>query len=148
MTDHPDGLPGARAGNDPATRRKIRRAVAARNLARAANDTKWNELIDHFRRQPGWRPSYRTRWVNGRVSVWDVEWCYHLPFPFVGVEWFDIGLWEEIAPKNGLEVRTTVDHTAAIADVVRRIGFEFEVRADVLRIWGYLPKSYDDFPPA
>jgi hypothetical protein len=82
------------------------------------------------------------------VSAWDVEWCYHLPFPFVGVEWFDIGLWEEIAPKNGLEVRTTVDHTAAIADVVRRIGFEFEVRADALRIWGYLPKSYDDFPPA
>ncbi len=22
-----------------------------------------------------------------------------------------------------------------------------EVRADVVRIWGYLPRSYDDFPP-
>ena len=148
MTDHPNGLPGAGARNDPATRRKIRLLIAARNLAGAANDTKWNELIDHFRRQQGWRPSYRTRWVNGHVSEWDTEWFYHLPFPFAGVEWFDIGLWQTIWPKNGLEVRTTVDHTKAVVDVVRRIGFAFEVRADVLRIWGYLPKSYDDFPPA
>lgn len=32
--------------------------------------------------------------------------------------------------------------------IVEQIGLEFEVRADVLRIWGYLPKSYEDFPPA
>ncbi|MFJ4246586.1 hypothetical protein [Pseudomonas sp. NPDC089741] len=32
-----------------------------------------------------------------------------------------------------------------MSKVVTHIGFEFEVRADILRIWGYLPKSYDEF---
>lgn len=65
-----------------------------------------------------------------------------------GVEWFDIGLWQ-MAPSLGrLLPRTTIDHTEEISAVVARIGFEFEVRGDVLRIWGYLPKSYEDFPPA
>lgn len=41
-----------------------------------------------------------------------------------------------------------IDHTDEISQAIAQIGFEFEVRSDVLRIWGYLPKSYEDFPPA
>ncbi|MFV3330934.1 DUF6678 family protein [Pseudomonas sp. NY15437] len=138
-------LPGAGAGHDDATRKKIHAAVIARNLASASNNTKWNELIDHFRERQGWRPSYRFKSVTGYVSGWDVEWIYHLPFPFASVEWFDIGL-SEVAPSGGrLLPPTTVDHTDEISEVIARIGFEFEVRADVLRVWGYLPKSYEDF---
>jgi hypothetical protein len=80
-------------------------------------------------------------------SEWDVEWFYHLPFPFASVEWFDIGLWETAPPKGRLLASTTIDHTEEISKVVAQVGFEFDVRADVLRIWGYLPKSYEDFPP-
>ncbi|WP_282396835.1 DUF6678 family protein [Pseudomonas sp. PS01298] len=141
-------LPMADARQDDKNRKIIHATVAARNLAGAANNTKWNELISHFRQRPGWRPSYRSKSIKGPLSDWDVEWFYHLPFPFAYVEWFDIGLWE-LAPSLGVLLpQTYIDHTEEISTVVARIGFEFEVQADVLRIWGYLPKSYEDFPPA
>ncbi|MDF3934344.1 DUF6678 family protein [Pseudomonas citronellolis] len=140
-------LPDASAGNDDATRKKIHTAVVARNLASASNNTKWNELINHFRQRQGWRPSYRSKSVAGNISGWDVEWFYHLPFPFESVEWFDIGL-SELSPSDGrLLAQATIDHASEISEVVAQIGFEFEVLGDVLRIWGYLPKSYEDFPP-
>lgn len=107
-----------------------------------ANDTKWNELISFMRGLDGWRPSYRSKWVNGFVSEWDVEWLYHLPFPFVGVEWIDIGLHERASVS--LE---TIDHSGLILGKLAEIGFEFEARGDVARVWGYAPKSYEDFPP-
>lgn len=141
-------LPRSGAGHNDAIRKKILAAVTARNLASASNNTKWNELIDHFRQLQGWRPSYRSKDVTGHISEWDVEWFYHLPFPFASVEWFDIGLSEAAPSKGRLLAPTTIDHTDEISKVVAQIGFEFEVRADVLRIWGYLPKSYEDFPPA
>lgn len=108
-----------------------------------ANNTKWNELLTFIREQDSWRPSYRSKWVNGHVSAWDREWFYHLPFPFVGVEWFDIGLHERASAKEG-----TIDHAALIVSKLAEIGFEFEVKDDVVRIWGYAPKPYEDFPPA
>jgi hypothetical protein len=143
-----NALPGAGTGNDPATRKKIAAAVGARNLVRASNNTRWNELITHFRQRTGWCPSYRSKAVTGHISGWDVEWFSHLPFPFAIVEWFDIGLYEEVPAKGQLFAPTFIDHTEEISNLVRTIGFEFEVRADMLRIWGYLPKSFEDFPPA
>lgn len=143
-----DELPNAGTGHNDATRKKIDAVVTARNLARASNNTRWDELINHFRHLKGWRPSYRFKSVTGRISGWDVEWFYHLPFPFASVEWFDIGLGEEVSAKERLLAPTTIDHTAEISKVVEEIGFEFEVQGDVLRIWGYVPKSYEDFPPA
>ena len=141
-------LPGPGARQNDKNRKIIQATVAARNLASAANNTKWNELITHFRQRSGWQPSYRSKSITGYISEWDVEWFYHLPFPFAYVEWFDIGLWE-VAPSLGVLLPTTyIDHTEEISKAVARIGFEFEVQADVLRIWGYLPKSYEDFPPA
>lgn len=137
----------ADARNDEKTRQQIRAAIAARNLASASNTTRWNELISHFRSLAGWRPSYRSKSVRGDVSAWDVEWFYHLPFPFEGVEWFDIGLFEEVPSVGMLVPRTTIDHGEDILPVLKRIGFDFERRVDVIRIWGYLPRSYDDFPP-
>ncbi|MBN3724929.1 hypothetical protein G3N92_12115 [Burkholderia sp. Ac-20379] len=109
-----------------------------------ANNTKWNELIAYMRGKDGWRPSYRSKWVTGHISDWDAEWLYHLPLPFVGVAWLDIGLHEpgetRYAPR--------LDHTESISRKLAEIGFEFEVRGDVARIWGYAPKCYEDFPPA
>ncbi|WP_277962560.1 DUF6678 family protein [Pseudomonas sp. RIT-To-2] len=139
-------LPHAGAGHNETMRRKIRAAVVARNLTSAANNTKWNELIDHFRARDRWTPSYRYRSVSGYVSHWDVEWFGHLPYPFACVEWFDIGLYEAAPLKGILLPREFIDHTDEIVSAVASIGLEFEVRGDVLRIWGYLPKSHDHFP--
>ncbi len=117
---------------------KARSLVLRRGLVSAANDTKWNELITFMRRRPDWRPGWRYKWVNGHVSDWDVEWWWHLPFPFVGVEWFDMGLHD----------RTGNDQSSWLLDKLKEIGFEFEVAGDVVRVFGYLPKSLEDFPPS
>jgi hypothetical protein len=143
-----DELPHAGIAQDNATRKKIDAAVSSRNLARASNNTRWDELISYFRNQTGWRPSYRSKSVTGYLSGWDVEWFYHLPFPFASVEWFDIGLYEGLPAEERLLKPRVIDHTEEISNVVQTIGFEFDVRDDVLRIWGYLPRSYEDFPPA
>ena len=143
-----DELPHAGIAHDDATRKKFDAAVSTTNLARASNNTRWDELISHFRHQTGWRPSYRSKLVTGYISEWDVEWFYHQPFPFSSVEWFDIGLYEGVPAEGRLLKPRVIDHTEEISNVVQSIGFEFEVRNDVLRIWGYLPRSYEDFPPA
>ncbi|VXC51555.1 hypothetical protein MASSI9I_70367 [Massilia sp. 9I] len=148
VEDEMDELPHAGIAHDDATRKRIDNAVSAGNLARASNNTRWDELISYFRNQTGWRPSYRSKSVTGNISGWDVEWFYHLPFPFASVEWFDIGLYEGVSAEGRLLKPRVIDHTEEISNVVQAIGFEFEVRGDVLRIWGYLPKSYEDFPPA
>jgi hypothetical protein len=113
---------------------KLRKSVKQRNLAGLANTTKWNELITTVRKE-SWRPSYRSKSISGYISEWDVEWFYHLPFPFLMVEWFDISL-DSIDPDIS---------TSWLLELVLNIGFEFEVKNDILRIWGYGPKSYDNF---
>ncbi|MCC2959723.1 hypothetical protein LK540_04670 [Massilia sp. IC2-278] len=143
-----DELPHAGLVHDGATRKSIDAAVSARNLACASNNTRWDELINYFRKQTGWRPSYRSKSVTGYISGWDVEWFYHLPFPFASVEWFDIALYESIPAEGRLLKPRVIDHTKDISNAVQAIGFEFEVRGGVLRIWGYLPKPYEDFLPA
>ena len=112
-----------------------------------ANDTKWNELLQYVRGMEGWRPLYRSKWVNGHVSGWDADWYYHLPLPFVGVEWFDLRLHEHDQSGKRTQSRIT-DHSKEFASVLENIGFDFEIKGDVARIWGYFPKSYDDFPPS
>ncbi len=121
---------------------KILSQVQKKFVGALANDTKWNELISFMRGLDGWRPSYRSKWVNGHVSGWDVEWFYHLPFPFVGVEWIDLGLREQASVRH-----EAIDHSTLVLSKLAEIGFEFEVRGDVARVWGYAPKSYEDFPP-
>ncbi len=112
-----------------------------------ANDTKWNALIAHVRALEDGRPSFRSKWVSGHISEWDVEWFHHLPFPFVGVAWLDLGLRvnRRQPVRRGAEI---VDCSESITRLLAGIGFEFEVRGDVARIWGYAPKCYADFPPA
>jgi hypothetical protein len=126
---------------------KLRRVVQTRGLVGAANDTKWNELIAFARALEGWRPSYRTKWIEGHISGWDVEWFYHLPIPFIGVEWLDISLIEQVH-RGRLVAPEAIDHSAEILAVIKKIGFESEVRGDIVRIWGYLPKAFEDFPPS
>lgn len=126
---------------------EVAEVVAARKLVSAADDVKWNELISFMRALEGWQPSYRSKSITGFICEWDVEWYYHLPFPFNDVEWFDMGL-HQIVTVGRLLPKKVIDHSPLILPELTRIGFEHEVRGDVVRIWGYLPRSYEDFPPA
>lgn len=130
---------------------KSLKAIEERRLVGAANNAKWNKLITHMRERgqskENWLPSYRWKTVEEYISGWDVEWWYHLPFPFVGVEWFDIGL-HELVPVGRLAPDKTIDHSDWIIPLLEDIRFEHEKAGDTVRIWGYLPKSYEDFPPS
>lgn len=125
----------------------LRGATWREPQAGAANDCKWNELLACMRGRTEWVPSYRYGSVSGYVSGWDTEWDYHPPFPFLGVEWFDIGLYAE-EHVGMLLPKIIIDHGVWIVPELQRIGFDFEVRDRVARIWGYLPRNYRDFPPA
>lgn len=137
--------PLAGAGSD-VEKQKLRTIIERRGLAGAANDTKWNELITYMRKRDGWRPSYRYKWIEGHISSWDVDWWYHLPFPFLGVEWLDIGLHQEVRVGR-LVKNKIIDHSGWILSKLQEIGFEYAIADDTVRIFGYLPKSYECFPP-
>ena len=121
---------------------KILKIIEKKQLCSIANNTKWNKLINTIREWKDWQPSYRYKTVNNYISDWDVEWYYHLPFPFVCVEWFDIGLYEEIYIGQ-LVKNKIVDHTKKITDLLSLCKFDYEVHSDIVRVWGYLPKTYE-----
>jgi hypothetical protein len=132
-------IPGPGAGS-AAEKAKIRRVVEERGLVGAANDTQWSILINHMRTREDWRPSYRYKCVDGPPSSWDVEWFYHLPFPMMSVEWFDVGLTQE-NPRGRLFKPSITDHRAWILNVLNEARLSYEVHGDIARIFGYLPRD-------
>ncbi|MGL6213593.1 DUF6678 family protein [Billgrantia desiderata] len=125
MTD----LPGAASVPRGLNEERLDKEIARAGLVGAANNTKWNELIAIIRNE-GLRPSYRSKWINGYVSEWDVEWCYHLPFPFKGVMWLDIS-----TNVNGEDLTS---HYVAVVD---SIGLDYQEGASIVRVFGYLPRD-------
>ena len=121
---------------------KILNIIEFKQLCGMANNTKWNELINTIRQWQEWQPSYRYKTVANYISDWDVEWYYHLPFPFIGVEWFDIGLYEKVHVGRLVKDKI-IDHTKEIIDLLILYKFEYEVHVDIVRIWGYSPKTYE-----
>jgi hypothetical protein len=134
-------VPRSGAGSALA-KEKIRRLIEERQLVGAANDSKWGELLDAMRSREGWRPSYRFKCVDGPASEWDVEWWYHVPLPMLSVEWLDVGLVQETR-RGALIAPALTDHRDWILALLARIGFCYEVAGDIVRIFGYLPKSYE-----
>jgi len=83
--------------------------------------------------------------IDGPPSEWDVEWFYHLPFPMLSVEWFDVCHFQEI-PVHRLPVRTeTIDHSDWIEELLLGIGLDFRKGTNIIRIFGYSPRSTDLF---
>jgi len=140
-----DSLPTAKSVQSPGERQKVQRVVAKRGLCGLANDTKWDEFISCMRSHEEWRPRYRFKCVDGRPSSWDAEWFYHLPFPFISVEWFDVGFLQETRERR-LPPRTHVtNHSSWIEELLRRVGLEFQKGSMMIRIFGYSPKSLELF---
>jgi hypothetical protein len=124
---------------------KVQRVIAERGLGSLANDTKWDEFLSAMRAHGPWRPSYRWKSLLGPPSRWDVEWFYHLPFPFVVVEWFDIVYLQETRePRLPPRIHVT-DHSPRIEDLLKSIGLDYEKGRATIRIFGYSPKSLDLF---
>jgi hypothetical protein len=136
--------PLAEASPSPEEVVKIRQIIQERQLCGLANDTKWNHLITAMRQREGWRPSYRCKCVDGIPSYWDTEWWYHLPFPFMSVEWFDIGFLEETRRGRLIKPEIT-DHSGWIEALLNENRFDFSKGKDFFRIFGYSPKNFDLF---
>ena len=137
-----DTSPQSNVGTDD-EKERIRSVISERGLVGAANDMKWGRLLDAMRQRAGWRPSYRYKCVDGPPSGWDVEWWYHLPFPMMSVEWFDIGC-HQIVHRGMLIDPQVVDHTDWILKILQDAKFCYDVYGDIVRIFGYLPKSLDE----
>lgn len=140
-----DSLPNAKSACSSDERRKVQRVVAERGLCGLANDTKWVEFISGMRSHEDWRPSYRFKCVDGRPSSWDVEWFYHLPFPFISIEWFDVGFLQETREHRLPQRTQIIDHSPWIDELLRGVGLEHQKGSTMIRIFGYSPKSLELF---
>lgn len=138
-------LPSAKSARDPNEREKLHRLIANHGLCGLANDTKWDELIEAMRKREIWRPSYRYKCIDGVPTGWDVEWFYHLPFPMISVEWFDIGHRQEVLEHRLPSKISTVDHSEWVVPLLKQIGLDFRVGINMIRIFGYCPRSEELF---
>ena len=138
-------LPGAKSARSPDEREKLLRAVVARGLCGLANDTKWDEFIGAMRLHGEWWPSYRYKRIDGPPSDWDVEWFYHLPFPFVSVEWLDIVYLQEVRePRLPPRVRV-FDHSVWLIPLLQGVGLDYRVGFSMIRVFGYSPRNLELF---
>jgi hypothetical protein len=142
--DHSGCLPGAKSSRLPEEREKLKRKIAQRGLGGLANDAKWDEFITAMRSRRGWRPSFRWKCIDGAPSRWDAEWCYHLPFPMLSVEWLDIACLQEQRTSRPSRI-SVIDHSAWIEPLLLRIGLDYAKGQTMFRIFGYAPRSRDLF---
>ena len=134
-------LPAPGTGSNE-EKERIRSIVASRGLTGAANDTKWGQLLDAMRTREGWRPPNRLKCVDGPPSGWDAEWHHHLPFPMMSVEWMDVSC-RQVIPRGALIEPEVVDHSDWIEAILIEAKFCYDVVGDMIRIHGYLPKSFE-----
>lgn len=140
----PRSLPTAKSSPSAGEREQVRRLIARSGLCGLANDTKWDELITAMRASD-WRPGYRWKCIDGLPSSWDVEWSYHLPFPMISVEWFDISYQQKVVDHRLPPVTHLIDHSGWIVALLRRIGLDYQIEETMIRIFGYAPRNLDDF---
>ena len=95
-----------------------------------------------MRQRSKWRPSFRYKCVDGPASGWDAEWWHHVPLPMVSVEWFDIATVESVTDGTQLQPEV-IDHSGWIVSLLNDYGFCYDIVGDLIRIHGYLPKSFD-----
>jgi hypothetical protein len=100
-------------------------------LVGLANNTKWSELQTIMSGFGTRAPYWRSKSTNGFVypsSGWDGDWICHFRLGrYRLIEWC------EMTP------RATTDSLPfdQLIDVCRKIGFEFEIAENVIRIVGY-----------
>ncbi len=141
-------LPGAKAEKTVGEADAARRATIRAGLVGLANNTKWDELINAVRARPGWKPRFRFQCIDtidGKPSQWNNEWCYHLPFPFVSVLWFDLSIFEEIRENRLPSKVSHLDHSQWIEELLIRIGLSYRKGSRSIRVFGYSPHILNHF---
>ena len=138
-------LPTAKSSRRVDEREKLQKIVARRGLCGLANDTKWDEFIGALRARTEWRPSYRYRGIDGPISGWDVEWFHHLPFPMLSVEWLDIAHRQEVREHRLPPRITVIDHSEWIVPLLEKVGLDYRVGKEMIRVFGYSPRSSELF---
>ena len=134
-------VPDARSVPEGASRDRIRRIVRERQLVGLANDTKWTELLTRMRQHDGGRPPFRCKCIDSsQVTRWDSEWIYHPPMPLLVIEWLDVRL-VRVERVGRLVPDRVVERFPWVVPALVRIGFDMEVRSDVVRIFGYAPRD-------
>lgn len=132
----------------PEQRERWRSIVERRQLGELANDTKWDEFLNAMRELPEWRPKFRFRCIDeskGESCEWDREWYYHLPFPLMSLEWIDLFTQEEVIEHRLPRRITIVDHTNELTAFLDRIGLDYRVGEQMIRVFGYSPRSLEYF---
>jgi hypothetical protein len=138
-------LPSAKSARSPNEREKLRRVVVERGLCGLANDTKWDEFVGAMRAHADRRPSYRCKCIDGTPSGWDAEWCYHLPFPLLSIEWLDIAHLQEVREHRLPPRVSIIDHSVWLLPLLKQVGLDFQVGASMIRVFGYSPRSMELF---
>ena len=143
-----DGLPQANNGTSE-EKEAIRSVIARRGLCGLANDTKWNELLNAMRDYGCDVPYYRWKCVDGRPVGWEGSWTYHAPYPMMSVEWLDILFWHHPL-RPGMSgfiwaAGAVESHADRIEAIVKKVGLDYAVGVNMIRIFGYSPKSMDMF---
>ena len=121
---------------------KIRRVLEKRGLVGASNDSKWRILVNQMRSRDGWKPPFRYKWVDGFITNWGTDWWGEVPVPLKGVEWLDISLGQQVR-RGQLVDPEVINHDAWILPILDEARFCYEVHNGIARIFGYLPKNYD-----
>jgi len=128
---------------------RTRRFVIAQGWSDLANNTKWNRLITTMRTTDRWKPYYRYKCLDGEgyVSMWECEWWFHLPLPFVTALWFDIGYLQKHR-RGPFAIPKVTDHSDWIESLLQGNGFEYRKGINYYRIFGYYPLDMDRFEEA
>jgi hypothetical protein len=90
-----NSFPTAKSQTKRDERQKLRRVIERRGLCGLADNAKWDEFVESIRSREGWRPKFRDKCIDGPPSQWNYEWCYHLPFLLMPVEWLDVAFLQE-----------------------------------------------------
>lgn len=138
-------LPNAKSAASPDEREKLRQTVSRRGLCGLANDTKWDEFIGAIRAHTEWHPRFRYKCIDGTPSRWDVEWFYHLPFPLLSIEWPDVAHVQQVQEHRLPPRVSLIDHSSWIEKLLRDIGLEYQKGTRMIRIFGYSPRSTEQF---
>jgi hypothetical protein len=119
--------------------RRLRHYIEREDLRRIMNNTKWREAIAVVRAlQPEFWVQFRARWVSQRSQpTWEGSFPWHLPSPWLGIEWLDIKTVVTVPRRPGQETYT-VDRTDEILSGFRSCNVPFTYADGVVRIWGYL----------
>ncbi len=110
-------------------------------LHSVANTTKWQLLLDLMRNRSGWVPLYRFCCIDSELSGWDREWWYHVPIPFISVEWLELSTTEEVT-RGAMVYSKEIDHSEWIINFLESAKFEFDRIGSNIRIFGYIPRNY------